>query len=265
MKKVLFALAFLAVAAAAFTGCKKEEKQDDKVVKRVTMCGDKWDKYYVTYNENGTISAVQRNFDEEKNYWEKEWLFTWDGKNATAEYKEKGVKKGDRDCVFTFGDNGYLSSYASHWGDTWGFTYDKDGHVTKIVRVDKDNAVKANCVWEKGNLVKWSRFVEKTNAETGEKYMAEEWKLQTFTAEENIAGIFPDATDKADVNRWMFEVGYCGKASKNLLDEAVWEGAKDSAVQTYEKDDDGFVTVVSKVYGTDEPELYYYEWEKIKK
>ena len=270
MKKVIYAFALLAAVAAAFSGCKKDD--DTKVVKRLVSCGDKWDVYSVSYNEDGTINAVQRNWDEEKQYWEKEWLFTWEGKNATAGYKEKGVKKGDKDCVFTFGDNGYLSTYADHWGDTWAFTYD-NGYLTKIVRSDKNPVLnKATCVWENGNLVKWSRFVEKKDGDgnkvkdgNGNQVYEEEWKIQTFTTEKNTFGIFPDATDKADVQRWMFEVGFCGKASANLLDQAAWEGSDKAAVHTYTKDADGYVTEVSKVYGTDEPELYYYQWEKVEK
>ena len=255
MKKVFYAFAILATVAVAFSACKKDngnKKEDNKIVKRVTMCGDKWDKYYITYNEDGTVQAVQRNYDEAKKVWEKEWLFTWNGKNATAVYKEGGEKKGSDDAVFTFGDNGYLSSFANHWTDTWTFTYD-NGYLKNIKYKGND---KCNCVWENGNLVKWSRIKD-----SGE----EEWKIQTFKTDENVAGIFPDATDKADVQRWMFEVGFLGKASKNLLDEAAWDGAENVAVQTYEKDEDGFVTVVSKVYGTDDPEIYYYEWENVKK
>ena len=267
MKKVIYAFALLAAVAAAFTGCKKDG-DDTKVVKRLVSCGDKWDVYSVSYNADGTINAVQRNYDETKQVWEKEWLFTWNGKNATAEYKEKGVKKGDRDQTFTFGDNGFLSSYANHWGDTFTFTYE-DGYLKNI---KYKNADKCNCVWENGNLVKWSRFVEKKDEdgnkvkdENGNQVYEEEWKIQTFTTEKNTFGIFPDATDKADVQRWMFEVGYVGKASKNLLDQAAWKDAEKAAVHTYTKDADGYVTEVSKVYGTDEPELYYYQWEKVEK
>jgi len=251
MKKVIYAFAILAAAAVAFSGCKKDDKdKESKVEKRLLSCGDKWDVYTVSYNENGTIKAVQRNYSEDKGTWEKEWLFVWDGANATAEYKENGTKKGDKDCVLTFGENGYLSSFANHWGDTWTFTYD-NGYLSNIKYKGND---KCNCVWENGNLVKWSRFSDGK----------EQWKIQTFTTEENVGGIFPDATDKADVQRWMFEVGFLGKPSKNLLDQAAWEGSETAAVQTYVKDNDGYVTTVSKVYGTDEPELYYYQWEVVK-
>ena len=59
-------------------------------------------------------------------------------------------------------------------------------------------------------------------------------------------------------------LGFCGKPSKHLLDQAAWEGAEKAAVHTYEKDADGYVTKVNKVYGTDDPEIYEYAWEVVK-
>ena len=145
---------------------------------------------------------------------------------------------------------------SNEWGDTWGFTYNSESYLTKIVRTDKDNAVKANCVWANGDLTKWSRIKDDNS---------EEWKIQSFLEDENVAGIFADASDKAGVDRWIFEVGFCGKASKHLLDQAAWEGSEAIAVHTYEKDDDGFVTKVNKVYDGGDPEIYEYSWEVLSK
>ena len=239
MKKVLYAIAMIAVVA--LSGC---EKPEPKIEKRLTMCGDDWDKYAFTYGADGKVTLVNRNEGE------RTWTFTWNGNNATAAYVKEGEAKGD--WTFTFGANGFLTSQANEWGDTWGFTYDANGYLTKIERTDK-GIVKANCVWEGGNLVKWSRMTDD----------GEQWKLQSFLAEENVAGIFPDACDKADVPRWMFELGWCGKPSAYLLDQATWEGSGAIAVQTYEKDEDGFVTKVAKVYDGGDPENYFYSWEII--
>lgn len=246
MKRFIIAFAMLAVVGLAFSSCKKDDKEEPKIVKRLAMCGDQWDKYVFTYDNNGKVTLVNRNEGE------RTWTFTWADKVGTAKYVKEGEEKGD--WVFTFGDNGYLKTYANEWGDTWGFTYDANGYLTKVVRTDKDNALKANCTWTSGDLTKWSRMTDD----------GEQWKLQSFLADENVAGIFPDATDKTDVPRWVFELGYCGKPSKHLLDEAVWEGSDTKAVHTYEKDEDGFVTKVSKVYGTDDPEIYEYQWEVVK-
>ena len=251
MKKVFYAFALLAVVAAAFSGCKKDEKDEQKIVKRLTMCGDQWDKYYFTYNTDGSIKEVDRNKMEDGS-WERTWTFTWAGKTGTAKYVKEGEEKGD--WTFTLGDNGFLASWANEWGDTWGFSYDKDGYLTKIERTDK-GAVKANCTWTAGDLTKWSRFKDDGS---------EEWKIQTFLPDENVAGIFADACDKAGVDRWIFESGFCGKVSKHLLDQAGWEGSESIAVHTYVKDADGFVTKVNKVYGTDDPEVYEYAWEVVK-
>lgn len=250
MKKILYAIAILGVAAMAFTSCKKDDgkKNDEtKIVKRLAMCGDEWDKYAFTYGNDGKIALVNRNEGE------RTWTFTWAGNVGTAKYVKEGEEKGDN--VFTLGDNGFLSTWANEYGDTWGFTYDKDGYLTKIVRTDRDNALKANCVWENGDLSKWSRVKDDGS---------EEWKLQTFLPDENVGGIFPDATDKADVSRWIFELGLCGKPSKHLLDQATWDGSGAIAVNTYEKDNDGYVTKVSKVYDGGDPEIYEYAWEEVK-
>lgn len=246
MKKLLYAIALLGVAAVAFYACKPEEKEEPKIKKRLTMCGDQWDKYVFTYGEDGKIALVNRNEGE------RTWTFTWAGNVGTAKYVKEGEEKGDN--VFTLGDNGYLKTWANEWGDTWGFTYDANGYLTKIERTDK-GAVKSNCVWANGDLSKWSRFKDDGT---------EEWKIQSFLADENVGGIFADACDKADVSRWIFELGLCGKPSKHLLDQAAWEGSEAIAVHTYEKDEDGFVTKVNKVYDGGDPEIYEYSWELVK-
>ncbi len=245
MKKIIIAFAVLAVAALALS-C--EKIPEPKIQKRLTMCGDQWDKYAFTYGTDGNLTLVNRNEGE------RTWTFTWSGNVGTAKYVKEGEEKGN--WVFTLGDNGYLSTWANEWGDTWGFTYNSENYLTKIVRTDKDNAVKANCVWSNGDLTKWSRIKDDNT---------EEWKIQSFLEDENVAGIFADASDKAGVDRWIFEVGMCGKASKHLLDQAAWEGSEAIAVHTYEKDEDGFVTKVNKVYDGGDPEIYEYSWELISK
>jgi len=240
MKKLLYAIAMIAVVALA--GCTKPEP---KIQKRLAMCGDEWDKYVFTYGADGKLSLVNRNNGE------RTWTFTWAGNVGTAKYVKDGEEKGN--WVFTLGANGFLSTFANEWGDTWGFTYTSDNHVDKIERTDK-GAVKANHVWANGDLSKWSRFKDDGS---------EEWKIQSFLPDENVGGIFADACDKSGVDRWIFEVGFCGKPSAHLLDQAGWQGSDAIAVHTYEKDEDGFVTKVNKVYGTDDPEIYEYQWEVI--
>ena len=245
MKKILYAIAILGVAAMAFTSCKKDDgkKNDEpKIVKRLAMCGDEWDKYAFTYGNDSKLTLVDRNEGE------RTWTFTWEGNTATVKYVKEGEEKDP--LSFTLGDNGFVSTYTDTWGDVRNVTYDKDGHMLKV---DKAGDVKCNCVWENGDLSKWSRF------EDGEQF-----KLQTFLPDENIGGIFPDATDKAGIDRWMIEVGMFGKPSKHLLDQATWDGSGAIAVQTYEKDNDGYVTKVSKVYDGGDPEIYEYAWEEVK-
>lgn len=237
MKKVLFAIAMIAVVA--MSGCTKPEP---KIQKRLVMCGDEWDKYAFTYNADGKISVVNRNEGE------RTWTFTWNGNTATVAYVKEGEVKDP--YTFTLGANGFVSTYTDTWGDVRNCTYDADGHLLKV---DKAGDVKCNCVWKDGDLEKWSRFSDG----------AEQFKLQNFLVDENVGGIFPDATDKAGIDRWMIELGLFGKPSKHLLDQATWDGSGAIAVQTYEKDEDGFVTKVSKVYDGGDPEIYEYAWEVI--
>lgn len=237
MKKVLFAIAMIAVVA--LSGCTKPEP---KIQKRLVMCGDEWDKYAFTYNADGKISVVNRNEGE------RTWTFTWSGNTATVAYVKDG--EAQEPLKLTLGANGFVSTFTDTWGDVRNCAYDADGHLLKV---DKAGDVKCNCVWKDGDLEKWSRFSD------GE----EQFKLQNFLVDENVGGIFPDATDKAGLDRWMIELGLFGKPSKHLLDQATWDGSGAIAVQTYEKDEDGFVTKVSKVYDGGDPEIYEYAWETI--
>ena len=237
MKKVLFAIAMIAVVA--LSGCSKPEP---KIQKRLVMCGDEWDKYAFTYGADGKISVVNRNEGE------RTWTFTWNGNSATVAYVKEGEAMDP--LSFTLGANGFVSTWTDTWGDVRNCTYDAEGHLLKV---DKAGDVKCNCVWKDGNLEKWSRFSDG----------AEQFKMQSFLVDENVGGIFPDATDKAGIDRWMIELGLFGKPSKNLLDQATWDGSGAIAVQTYEKDEDGFVTKVSKVYDGGDPEIYEYAWEVI--
>ena len=173
MKKIIIAIAVLAVAALALS-C--EKIPEPKIQKRLTLCGDQWDKYAFTYGADGKLTLVNRNEGE------RTWTFTWSGNVGTAKYVKDKEEKGN--WTFTLGDNGYLSSLSNEWGDTWGFTYNSESYLTKIVRTDKDNAVKANCVWANGDLTKWSRIKDDNS---------EEWKIQSFLEDENVAGIFAEA------------------------------------------------------------------------
>lgn len=249
MKKVIYAIAILAAAACAFTSCKKAE--EPKIQKRLIMCGDEWDKYYFTYNADGTIKEAKRNPSNEAGWggYERMWTFTWNGKNATVKYVKEGEEQ--TPLSITLGGNGYIESITDTWGDTRKCTYDLEGHLLKVFKGDE---LKCNCVWEGGNLIKWSRFSDG----------AEQYKIQSFLMVENTAGIFADATDKAGLDRWMFELGLFGKPSKLLLENAAWEGAEDYATHTYTKDADNFVTKVEKFYGGELDQTYEYQWEVIK-
>ena len=253
MKKIVYAIAIMCLATVAISSCKKEEP---KIQKRLTMCGDEWDKYYFTYNAEGNITDVKRNPSNEAGWggYERIWTFTWNGKTATVKYVKEGEEQNP--LTFVFGNNGYVQTFTDTWGDVRKATYDLEGHLLKVFKVeDGKDVLKCNCIWENGNLKKWSRFSD------GQ----EQFKNQSFFNEENLGGIYPDATDKAGIDRWMIELGFFGKPSKQLLDQAAWDGAEDIATQTYTKDTDGFVIKVEKFYGGELDQTYEYVWEKITK
>lgn len=238
---MMTALAVLSVS------CKKDNTEP-KIQKRLTMCGDEWDKYYFTYNADGKIKEVKRNPAEDGS-WERTWTFTWNGNKASVKYIKEGEEQAP--LSFTLGTNGFVSTFTDTWGDVRNMEYTNEGYLSKV---SKGTDAKCNCVWENGDLKKWSRFTDD----------GEQFKVQTFLTEENIGGIFADATDKAGIDRWMFEIGLFGKASKHLLDQAAWDGSESIAEHKYEKDTDGFVTTVTKYYDGEVDQVYNYQWEVIK-
>lgn len=253
MKKIVYAIAIMCLATVAFSSCKKEEP---KIQKRLTMCGDEWDKYYFDYGANGFISKVKRNPSNEAGWggYERIWTFTWNGNTATVKYVKEGEEQDP--LTFVFGNNGYVQTYTDTWGDVRKATYDLEGHLLKVFKVEGgQDLVKCSCIWENGNLKKWSRYPDGI----------EEFKEQTFLNEENVAGIYPDATDKAGIDRWMIELGFFGKPSKQLLDQAAWVNSEAIATHTYTKDADGFVTKVEKFYDGELDQTYEYVWEKLTK
>ena len=59
MKKFIIAFAMLAVVGLAFSSCKKDDKEEPKIVKRLAMCGDQWDKYVFTYDNNAPRAGMR--------------------------------------------------------------------------------------------------------------------------------------------------------------------------------------------------------------
>lgn len=245
MKKLFIVL--MAALAVASVSCKKDN--EPKLQKRLVMCGDEWDKYYFTYGADGKITDVKRNPDENGD-WERTWTFTWNGNKASVKYIKEGEEQSP--LSITLGSNGFVSSFTDTWGDVRNCTYDQEGHLLKVL---KGSDPKCNCVWENGDLKKWSRFSD------GE----EQYKIQAFYADENLGGIFADATDKAGIDRWMIEIGLFGKPSKHLLKNAVWEGSESVAELEYEKDADNYVVKATKYYGGEVDQTFEYKWETIKK
>jgi hypothetical protein len=253
MKKLFYVLALVAVASFAFTGCKKGEPEGNKVVKRLTHLLAYYsqtgtepnaeqgvDDFTISYNADGKIAKIERP--------DRSWTFSYEGNVITAAYVKEGSAKNP--YVFTLGSNGYVASFVDYENKSYTCEYDAEGHLTKTT---KNGEKKSELQWENGNLKKFSRY-------ESSKW---EWKEQTFLAEDNIGGVFPDCDDKAGIDRWMFEIGLFGKPSKKLVDQAAWETSELSAVQTYKKDADGYVTLVDKLYNG-KHEFFGYTWEVVK-
>ena len=124
MKKY-FAIAAAVCAALVTMSCQKNDdgKGDEaKVSKRVatfSLVGDGWaDVYQFTYDNDKVVKV----FREEG----KEWSLTYSDKNVKIVGKDVNY-----DCALN--DMGFVSTLTDEWGDTFAFTYDKEGRITKPV------------------------------------------------------------------------------------------------------------------------------------
>jgi hypothetical protein len=92
-------------------------------------------------------------------------------------------------------------------------------------------------------------------------------KRQTYKEDLNVGGIFTAFTEKSSLKKWMFEAGFFGKASKNLVATDKWDHNSDGtpnetgAEFEYRTDDDGYVVAEIKYYGGELDREYYYIWK----
>ena len=83
-------------------------------------------------------------------------------------------------------------------------------------------------------------------------------KRQTYKSDLNKFGIFTAFTEKSSLKKWMFELGFFGVASKNLVATDKWDDRESGADFEYRTDADGYVVAEVKYWeGAIDDETYY--------
>ena len=153
------------------------------------------------------------------------------------------------DCALN--DMGFVSTLTDEWGDTFAFTYDKEGRITKI---DKGEKNITTVTIEDGCIVTWTRINDGETQTKNHKY------ISTKNVGD-IHNIYPEVYPIA--GRWMMETGLFGHGTAYLCGENQWAHSDAKGVLTYDTDADGFVTAEHKDY-PDWPEEFAYTWEVVK-
>ncbi len=137
------------------------------------------------------------------------------------------------------------------------FEYDEEGHLTKVYEDwGEGPTLQSVCTWENGNLMSWTREGDAEDGSGGPRI-----KRQTYTEELNVGGIFTVFTEKGGMKKWMFEAGFFGKPTKNLVATDKWDDRDAGADFDYVTDDDDYVVAEHKYWeGTLEGTTYYI-WE----
>jgi hypothetical protein len=105
-------------------------------------------------------------------------------------------------------------------------------------------------------MVSWTREGDAEDGSGGPRV-----KRQTYKEELNVGGIFTCFTEKGRLKKWMFELGFFGKPSKNLVATDKWDDKDAGAEFEYRTDDDGYVVAEIKYYGGELDREYYYIWK----
>ena len=116
-------------------------------------------------------------------------------------------------------------------------------------------------------MTSWTKEGEIPNINDPEGPKIARVKRQTYKEELNVGGIFTVFTEKSSLKKWMFEAGFFGKASKNLVATDKWDQASDGtpnekgAEFEYRTDDDNYVVAEIKYYGGELDDETYYIWK----
>lgn len=248
MKRFFILLAFVAVSAAFMTSCSKDSKEPTYSARIATYSedwGDGMDQWVYTFDEEGTCTGVIRNWVENGNaVLDKTWNFSWAYPVLTI--------TGSNNYVITFNSNGLAATMTESgdgWAETYAYTYNSDGY---LVSVSRDGDLRSEIVIENGNIKSWTRYSDG------------EWqtKNHTYSTVENVAGMHSIYSEQSGAGRWLQELGYFGKACKNLCETNQWAHSDIGSTFSYDFDLNENVTKVTKTYdGYDEISLY--TWDMI--
>lgn len=196
------------------------------------------------YNADGKISAV----NEIGDWGEYNLNVTYDGNKVTF----TDPAKNEVAYEWTLNEQGYVVKN----GD-YSYEYDAEGHLTKVIEDwGEGPQVVSICTWENGNMTSWTREGEAED-ESGNARV----KRQTYKEELNVAGIFTAYTEKSSLKKWMFEAGFFGKPSKNLVATDKWDDRESGATFEYRTDDDDYVVAEVKYWEGEVDDETYYIWE----
>lgn len=257
MKK-FFTLAAIAFAAIAMVSCEKEGNKnngnegEDVVARKVLMhlaseLTEDAEFLYgrsFEYDANGKLSAV----NEIGDWGSYNLTVTWNGNKVT--FTEDG---GEVAYEWTLNDKGYVVAQGDYT-----YEYDAEGHLTKITEDWGEGPYVASIItWENGNMTSWSKEGEN---EDGSARV----KRQTYKTDLNKAGIFTAFTEKSSLKKWMFELGFFGVASKNLVATDKWDDRESGADFEYRFDADGYVVAEVKYWEGEVDDETYYIWQPAK-
>ena len=275
MKK-FFTLAAIAFAAFAMASCEKTpdtgkegEGEGEGTAKRKVLLAlpskiDDNNKLVsgrtFRYNEDGSLAGIDEvwtNDDGSQGTWNLN--VTRDGNKLTLTTDE-----GDVEYEWTVNEQGYVVKN----GD-YSYEYDADGHLTKVIEDWGEGPVVVSiCTWENGNMTSWSKEDEiPADPENPEGAKTARVKRQTYKEDLNIGGIFTCFTEKSSLKKWMFEAGFFGKPSKNLVATDKWDHNSDGTVNEtgatfeYRFDEDDYVISEMKYYGGELDDETYYFWK----
>ena len=262
MKK-FFTIAAIAFAAIAMTSCNKEqgpnngdENEAPKARKVLLALPSKLDAdgnmtsgRTFRYNEDGSLAGIDEVWTNDDGS-----LGTWNlNVTRTGDKLTLTTDEGKVEYEWTVNEQGYVVKN----GD-YSYEYDAEGHLTKVIEDwGEGPQVVSICTWENGNMTSWTREGE---AEDGGARV----KRQTYKEELNEGGIFTCFTEKSSLKKWMFEAGFFGKPSKNLVATDKWDDNEKGAEFEYRTDDDDYVVAEVKYYGGELDDETYYIWQEAK-